>query len=85
MSSSVRWSWRLAARVSTSASSGRQGEGNRSRRSAGGEAGEFNERNRMVAEQKGSARCSRAHSVCVKCSTQERWGLSSRSTTGSGG
>ena len=35
-SSSVRWSWLLAARVSTSASCGRRDEENRSRRSAGG-------------------------------------------------
>ena len=39
----------------------------------------------MAAEQVGSARCSRAQSVCVKCSTQERrCGSSSGSTTGSG-
>ena len=36
MSSSVRWNWLLAARVSTSASCGRGDEDNRSRRSAGG-------------------------------------------------
>ena len=37
VSSSVRWNWLLAARVSTSASCGRGDEDNRSRRSAGGE------------------------------------------------
>lgn len=84
VSSSVWWSWLLAARVSTSEGYGRRGDENQPRKSAGGGAWEFNKRKRMVVEQRVSGHYSRPQSMHVKCSTQETiWGSSLGSTTDS--
>ena len=63
MLSSVVCSWSFVARVRTSARDGQRVEGVYSKRSSGDGEGEPRERNMRVAEQRGSARCSRAQSV----------------------
>ena len=63
MLSSVVCSWLFVARFRTSVRGGRRVEGMLSKRSSGGDEGEPRERNRRVAEQRGSARCSRGQSV----------------------
>ena len=63
MLSSVVCSWSIVARVRTSAGDGRRVEGVFSIRSFGNGEGEPRETNQRVAEQRGSARCSRTQSV----------------------
>ena len=60
VSSSVRCSLFLEARVRTSERCGRRAEGVKSRRSFGVGAGKSNDTKRMVAQHMGSARCFRA-------------------------
>ena len=70
--SSLLWTRRLTVRASTSRNCERRDGWNEFRGSGGGGTGKCKERKYMVAEQRGSAPCSCAQSVCVKCSSQER-------------
>ena len=63
VSSSLRWGVLLGAKAITSERCGRRAEGMKSRRPGGGGEGEPNDNRRMVAENRGSARSSRAQSL----------------------